>query len=354
MFIKKNFFLKISSILRFIKHNCFSIYFLIKYKRQLSSVDYILLDTPLHGNLGDHAIVLSEQQFLDNLGCKYLEILGVYTDGFEKWFAKVTPKDKIILINGGGFLGELWPNEEYRFRRILKAFNNNKIIVFPQTITFDLTTDNGLKFFEESKQYYTENKDLIICVREQRSYAFIKKYLPEVNVVLMPDIVTQYKPAINYNDQRKNILVCLRSDKEKNITDEVFDEIINTLKIKYENESLMFTDTVIPAEVNMKNRQNFVCSKLNEFKNSKLVITDRLHGMIFAAITNTPCIALGNINGKVEGVYEWIKGNNYIRYVNSYDEFEAALNSLNLNLQYKYNYKFVEDKFNDLKILLLK
>ena len=354
MFIKKNFFLKISSILRFIKHNCFSIYFLIKYKRQLSSVDYILLDTPLHGNLGDHAIVLSEQQFLDNLACKYLEIPGVYTDGFEKWFAKVTPKDKTILIPGGGFLGELWPNEEYRFRRILKAFNNNKIIVFPQTITFDLTTDDSLKFFEESKQYYTENKNSTICVREQRSYAFVKKYLPEINVLLMPDIVTQFNMNKNLLKKRNGILLCLRSDKEKNLSQEFYKQIIIEVKQKFQHETLNKTDTVIINSIKPDKRRKFVIGKLKEFSEAKLVITDRLHGMIFAAITNTPCIALGNINGKVKGVYEWIKENNYIRYVNNYDEFEAALNSLDLNLQYKYNYEFVEDKFNDLKILLLK
>ncbi len=35
-------------------------------------------------------------------------------------------------------------------------------------------------------------------------------------------------------------------------------------------------------------------SKFAEFLSSGLVITDRLHGMIFAAITGTPCIALDN------------------------------------------------------------
>jgi pyruvyl transferase EpsI len=50
------------------------------------------------------------------------------------------------------------------------------------------------------------------------------------------------------------------------------------------------------------------------FRESKLVITDRLHGMIFCAITNTPCIAINNNNGKVKDVYfSWLKDLNYIR-----------------------------------------
>ena len=55
--------------------------------------------------------------------------------------------------------------------------------------------------------------------------------------------------------------------------------------------------------------------KLDEFRKSKLVVTDRLHGMLFAAITGTPCIALGNSSGKVKGVYDWLTHLDYIQYV---------------------------------------
>ena len=40
------------------------------------------------------------------------------------------------------------------------------------------------------------------------------------------------------------------------------------------------------------------------------MITDRLHGMIFAYITNTPCIAIDNSNGKVKNFYKtWFEDN---------------------------------------------
>lgn len=347
MFIKK-------IIWRFsvLKIKFLSLYFLLWYKLQISSVDYILLDTPMHGNLGDQAIVLAERQLLDKSGCKYLEIPGVYTDGFEKLFAKITPMYKVILIQGGGFLGDLWPNEEYRFRRILKAFNKNKIIVFPQTVTFSLDTDEKKKFFEESKMIYTENKNLIICVREQKSYDFIKKYLSKVNVLLMPDIVTQFE-INNFSFVRRNgILLCLRSDKEKNISQKFSSKIVDALKLKFPNEALINTDTVVANTVMPNERSKFVMDKLKEFSSSKLVITDRLHGMIFAALTNTPCIALGNINGKVKGVYEWIKANDYIKYVENYDEFEMVLDSLDLKNNYRYDYFFINKRFYKLKDIL--
>ena len=43
---------------------------------------------------------------------------------------------------------------------------------------------------------------------------------------------------------------------------------------------------------------------LKKFAKAKIVVTDRLHGMIFTIITNTPCIAINNLSGKVKGVYD--------------------------------------------------
>ena len=55
--------------------------------------------------------------------------------------------------------------------------------------------------------------------------------------------------------------------------------------------------------------------KLLEFSRAKLIITDRLHGMIFAALAETPCIALDNLSKKVSGVYQWISYLDYITIV---------------------------------------
>ena len=56
-----------------------------------------------------------------------------------------------------------------------------------------------------------------------------------------------------------------------------------------------------------------------KFYNSKVVITDRLHGMIFCAITKTPCIVTRSLDHKVIESYKWIKNLNYIRLVEGLD-----------------------------------
>lgn len=66
--------------------------------------------------------------------------------------------------------------------------------------------------------------------------------------------------------------------------------------------------------------ERLVYGKWNEFRSARLVITDRLHGMIFSAVTGTPCVALNNSNGKVGYEYEWLKDVPYIAFASTVDE----------------------------------
>ena len=70
--------------------------------------------------------------------------------------------------------------------------------------------------------------------------------------------------------------------------------------------------------------------------------------MIFAAITNTPCIAIGNISGKVKGVYEWIKNNSFVKYAESIEEVESLLSYLDINKKYCLNNEDIDKQFTSL------
>ena len=54
--------------------------------------------------------------------------------------------------------------------------------------------------------------------------------------------------------------------------------------------------------------------QFDAFRHAELVVTDRLHGMIFCAITGTPCVVLNSKSPKVLGCYAWIKDLPYIRF----------------------------------------
>ena len=67
---------------------------------------------------------------------------------------------------------------------------------------------------------------------------------------------------------------------------------------------------------------------MNEIGKRKLVITDRLHGMIFCAITGTPCIVFSNYNHKVKGSLKWLEHLNYIRFLDDSSKTEETLKEL--------------------------
>lgn len=305
------------------------------YNQYRKKVDrqYILFGIPEHGNIGDHAIAIAEREFLKDLG-----IADVFEVPIQKQSAiiktiqkKILPND-IILITGGGFIGNQWMTEENMVREVVKTFPNNKTIIFPSTIYYK-DDEEGKKEFEKSREIYNTHQNLVICAREKKTYDFILKNYPQIKALLAPDIVLYLDRSEKGQERNNEILLCLRADPEKNITDQQT-KYIDEISQKY--GQVRYIDTVIHRRVNPKDREMVLTEKLNEFSAAKLVITDRLHGMIFAAITGTPCIALGNYNYKVRGVYEWIKNLNYVKFVEQLDEIEVLIQELVQNKDYQY------------------
>ncbi len=303
---------------------------------RFAGVRNVLLLAPAHDNIGDHAIALAEMQYFRERGLKLFELSIKSFDGNEKLLAKLLPRKVNVIVHGGGFLGALWPREGYRIRKVFEFFKKKRIVVFPQTVTFYDKTEEDKAFFEESKRIYSSNKNITIFVRDERSYKFMKENMPEVDVRIVPDIVTILKAESTGTIARKNIIFCFRRDLEKALSDEMKAEIEACVKNKYSDCEIIHTDTVEKYHIGMSERSREVNKKLSLFAESKLVITDRLHGMVMSAITNTPCIAFSNTNGKVKGVYTWIKNNDYVKYVDTIDQFKEALDSLDLDKEYKY------------------
>lgn len=308
------------------------------YLNEIRNTDCILIDTPVHGNLGDHAIVQAQKQIINMLGMSATEIPQIELKGRERVFSKIIPKDKVILIPGGGFLGSLWPNEEYEVRNILDAFPENRIIVFPQTVYFD---DSNNVFLEESKRAYSGHKHLSIFVRDKKSFDYMKKNMPDVDVTLVPDSVTAFIPDVR-SENRETIMFFFRNDKEKIITTEIVEKLQDIVQQKWPIYEVVSSDTVLDGCVFPNMREKSLNEKLAEFSAAKLVVTDRLHGMIFSAITSTPCIAFDNANGKVREQYEWIKDNDFIHLIDDWGQIEAVIDSIDLDKTEHYDDTFIQ------------
>lgn len=310
----------------------------------------ILIGTPEHGNLGDHLIAEGEIEFLQDRFSDYkiIEITGEHYRYQRNQIQNLVKSEDVIVITGGGFLGSLWMIEEEMVRDIIECFDDNKIVIFPSTIYFE-NNDFGRRELEKSKKIYRKHKDLSICVRDEKSINMAKQLLGEENsnkIIYTPDIAL-YLNKTQESPNREGILFCLREDKEKVLSDIDTEEIKRSAKDK--GISIKRTSTVIPRQVKKESRDMELQAILGEFRESRLVITDRLHGMVLAAITGTPCIAMDNSSGKVKGVYAWIKYLNYITFANDVDEVTKHIDEyVNLKDQY-YTNKEINPAFEKLE-----
>lgn len=299
-----------------------------KYKSTEKNIIYMFI-CPQYRNLGDHAIVEAEKQFIKEK-CRNYEMIDIYLEDTEiaiNVIKKIIRRNDIIAFNGGGYVGDEYLHAEISTQNILRTFKDNKCILFPQTIYFS-NTDIGKKELNKTIKSYCNHKNFYIVAREEKSFNIFTKYFNKENIILCPDIVFYFTP-IKENEVRRDITLCLRNDVEKVLSDKEEKKIINFIKSKYDN--VIITDTVCNYDVKREYRKDSIDKLLSQFYRSKLVITDRIHGMIFATITNTPCIVISNYNHKVKETYKWIKHLNYIKFVDDINDIELLIESFENN-----------------------
>ena len=279
---------------------------------------YIILAAD-YGNLGDVAITYAQKQYLNDILPEY-EVIEIPASEFYNYYLflknKVNNED-IITIVGGGNLGNLYDIIEDVRRKTIKTFKNNLIVSFPQTATF--TEDiKGEKDLEKAKKIYSKHKKLILFAREEKTYNYMKKNFEKNEVYLTPDIVFYLKNKVPINDYDGNkVGVCFRDDVEKLISENIEKEIRKELK---DTDIKEISTHIGDENIIFEKKYNQLLELIDKIRNVKVLITDRLHGMIFAYITETPCIAIDNKNHKIKETYKkWLKDCNYIKLLDSND-----------------------------------
>lgn len=280
-----------------------------RYKKSVKNPVFLIF-TPEHANLGDHAIAYAESILLNQAGIQYYEITGKTLYKLEQYGYLSILNHATILINGGGNLGNLWPLIEKMNRAIIKQNPDSKIYVFPNSIFYG-EDEYGRKEFEISKEIYNKHKNLYLCAREKISYDIMKNAYK--NVKLAPDMVFTLNKSQEIVE-RKGCLWCMRNDVERTLADDQEDKLKQQLVDIY-RDNIKDSNTVLPYDVSVESRKEELERKFKEFKSANLVVTDRLHGMIFAAITGTNCIVINSKSPKMKGCYEWIKDLEYISFV---------------------------------------
>ena len=272
-----------------------------------------LLGTPRHGNLGDHAIALGEIKILreyfpehEIVDIPQNYLLGAFGEllwglGAEKFIRD----GDVICYTGGGNLGNLWLDDEYARRLVIAKFPQNKIVIFPQSIYFT-DDDAGRRELAISQKIYNAHKDLHLMTRDEVSFDFAQKFFPQIDNHLLPDAATVLRGITdNLNVERNGVLFILRRDKEKVRND----DNIRYLQKYFAGKNIPFdvTDTMLDEKITAGNREQKIFDMLAKIRGSKLVVTDRFHGVIFSFVTRTPVIAFKSFDTKISSGIKWFR-----------------------------------------------
>ncbi len=332
-----------------------------------------LLDYPDHGNIGDHLIWLGEVFYLTDVLKTKINYAASVDDFSEAEMEKQVGKAP-ILLHGGGNLGDLWPKFQGFRERIISKYKDRPIILLPQSFYF-AERSNLMKAVD----VFNSHPNLTLFARDDYSYELATQYFYNCQVIKAPDMALQMVKMPNVSSdskQKSSILYHCRNDKELNktsspasialpnivvqdwptIKDEnnYYKEITNPLV--NQRMARIWQDwrqgTLIPTEWLSRQVWKYFhpyASKFNtlynpymhrrslgfmhqgiyQFKQHRLIITNRLHGHILCILMGIPHIFLPNAYHKNEAFYEtWTYSIPFCRFVKDPSQIKVAAQEL--------------------------
>ncbi|MGR5452159.1 polysaccharide pyruvyl transferase family protein [Vibrio sp. PNB22_3_1] len=278
------------------------------------------LDCPVYFNFGDLLIWHGTEKFF-----KDYNINVSYRSEATYINQKEIDKCDVIVFQGGGNFGDLYPRVQAMRENVVKNNRNKKIICLPQTIHF--SSEGSLN---RSSEIFKNHPDFIFFIRDESSKILAMRFTDKVS--MMPDMAHSLHPLVEpyeagYDANCTKILVQKRDDGE------VGNMIVNGLsKRPFDwNDLVTIEDKVVRKLFNMVSKlgvnQNKLISlwaiksrelelrAISVFEHKNHIVTDRLHGMILSALLGKSCKVFDNSYGKNSGYYEsWLKNIPFIDF----------------------------------------
>ena len=143
----------------------------------LVNQDYVLYGLPNYANVGDLLIWEGTLEFLKKVPFKCRGVCS-----WNEYPDKPSAGDSMILIQGGGYFGDVWRDAWEHVLDGIRTYRNNRIIILPMSIYYE---DEALR--QADADYLAEFKDLIICARDEDSFQCARSSFRN-QVLLVPDM----------------------------------------------------------------------------------------------------------------------------------------------------------------------
>lgn len=140
-----------------------------------SNIYYI--DYPVYSNGGDLLIMKGTEAFFRENGIRVRARYSAFDfpDGLS------VPKDHILVLQGGGNFGDLYPVHQKLRERVVAGYPNNRVVILPQTIHY-----KDVREFDRTADILNRHKDVHLFVRDTLSLDMAKDKFHRCGVYLSP------------------------------------------------------------------------------------------------------------------------------------------------------------------------
>jgi len=294
-----------------------------------------LLDLPTHGNVGDSAIWLGEKAYLRRIGASVVHVCDAA--GYARAALRDRLGDGVVLLHGGGNLGDLWPLHQRLREQVIADFPDHRIVQLPQTIRFTQRSN-----LERAREVFDGHPRLTLLVRDRESLAAARGEFKTPSL-LCPDMAHAL-PALSRPPAEQEIVWLLRDDVEARDGGARRREVPSVDWRSEEDSWRRRLDRFLtedwswraPArwtrplvaplhdrvrDAVVRRRVERGCALLGR---GRAVVTDRLHGHLLCLVLGIPHVLLDDGYGKLRSYHEtWTRPCRLARWARTVEEASA-------------------------------
>lgn len=305
--------------------------------------DVALIGHPTTQNVGDNAIFLAELAYLREAGHR-LRYLGGLDYINETELRRRLPKGGVILLDGGGNFGDLYPHIHAMRLRLVERMPDYRIVQLPQTINFQAAAAQSA-----TATALARHPAFTLFVREETSRARAAELVP-TQAILCPDMVFAFglhsrpRPVtgvqwLSRSDAESGALSKATAGERSTDWQEV-DQLSYKRRLRRRQTMLYSALSRRDHRFARHSHANLALASeelasfslaagLELIGAGQVLVTDRLHAHLLATLCGIPNVIVSDRFGKVLSTYEaWTRDVPIVRLANSVQEARQAASSL--------------------------
>ncbi|MGB7756991.1 MAG: polysaccharide pyruvyl transferase family protein [Salinisphaera sp.] len=305
----------------------------------------VYFDYAVYGNVGDLLIHKASDHFFQLNRNRILDAYNL--QNYAKALNKRLPREAIIVFQGGGNLGDLYPRHDRLRFDVLRAFPDHRAVILPQTAYYE-----NKRSARDTVQAYCGFENLTVCLRDRRSLDLFLEAGAE-RIELLPDMAHVLDGsafvAAACNGARPvphgDLNFMRQPWRIEDAQDEVCPFDLPTIEVwnwpeyltEREKRRIRFARKLhrwdgkrvhssLPWRLWRRSRDLILSRAVHFFAGHERIHTNRLHGGIFGLLCDRDIVFYDTGYGKLAGYYEtWLSDDQRADFAGAVRRAEAVV-----------------------------